>query len=128
MEMALIRFITVLYSLTYAFCSNIVRHSCNTQAAFYKVASNYAMTDESKVTKSTSDGPFGCMDLCIELPTCKAFNVRKISSSSSTCELVQKDRTTNPKDVVARSGWIYYDTGLFSSQVYLPMFKPHSIF
>ena len=116
---------TLLFVITYLcahylnelFCENIVRHDCNTQATFYKVASNYAMLDTANTTNTTNDGYMGCVDLCIEYPLCKAFNFKAVSKDDAICELLHKDRTTNPNDVISRSGWSYYDTGLFTSQV-----------
>ena len=96
---------------------NIVRHACNTQATFYKIASNYSMNDANKITNTTSDGYMGCVDLCIEYPLCKAFNYKAVKTNEAICELLHKDRTTNPNDIVSRSGWNYYDTGLYSTQV-----------
>ena len=98
---------------------NIVRHACNTQATFYKIASNYSMNDANKITNATSDGYMGCVDLCIEYPLCKAFNYKAVKTNEAICELLHKDRTTNPNDIVSRAGWNYYDTGLFASQVRL---------
>ena len=98
-------------------CENIVRHDCNTQAKFYKVASNYAMLDATNITNTTNDGYMGCVDLCIEYPLCKAFNFKAVNNDDAICELLHKDRTTNPNDVISRNGWSYYDTGLFTSQV-----------
>ena len=99
-------------------CENIVRHACNTQATFYKIASNYFMNDANKITNATSDGYMGCVDLCIEYPLCKAFNYKAVKTKEAICELLHKDRTTNPNDIVSKAGWNYYDTGLFASQVW----------
>ena len=113
--------------LAFAKCisgENIVRHDCNTQATFYKVASNYAMLDTANTTNTTNDGYMGCVDLCIEYPFCKAFNFKAVSKDDGICELLHKDRTTNPNDVISRSGWSYYDTGLFTSQVSKGCFTP----
>ena len=118
MRITCIAFGALVFVATHIFGENIIRYSCNTEATFYKIASNYSMTDASKVTKSTEDGVLGCIDLCIELSVCKAFNYKSIGKNSATCELLQKDRTISPNDIFARSGWSYYDTGLFSSQVH----------
>ena len=99
-------------------CENIVRHACNTPATFYKIASNYSMNDANKITNTTSDGYMGCVDLCIEYPLCKAFNYKAVKTNEAICELLHKDRTTNPNDIVSKAGWNYYDTGLFASQVW----------
>ena len=96
---------------------NIVRHLCNKQAVFYKVASNYSMIDASNMSQSTTDGPLGCVDLCIDLNVCKAFNFRRPKVGDAICELLTKDRTTHPNDLTSRDGWSFYDTGLFMSQV-----------
>ena len=109
--------LAILANIACIYSENIVRHECGAQATFYKVASNYAMNDVAKITKTTNDGYMGCIDHCIEYPMCKAFNYKAMVNDIGICELLHKDRTTNPKDVVSRTGWNYYDTGLFSSQV-----------
>ena len=109
--------LAMLTNIACIYGENIVRHECGVQATFYKVASNYAMIDVGNMTNATNDGCMGCVDLCIEYPMCKAFNYKAVKSDSGICELLHKDRTTNPNDVVSRKGWNYYDTGLFSSQV-----------
>ena len=106
---------------------NIVRDHCGVQARFYKVASNFAMNEAGNITKLTSDGYMGCVDLCIDYPLCKAFNFKSITNADSVCELLHKDRTTHANDVVSRNGWSYYDTGLFSSQVSKETFEFFSL-
>ena len=109
------------------YCANIVRDQCDVQARFYKVASNFAMNEAGNITKSTNDGYMGCVDLCIDYPLCKAFNFKSITNADSVCELLHKDRTTHPNDIVSRNGWSYYDTGLFSSQVSKETFEFFSL-
>lgn len=104
-------------AFAYTYSENIVRHACNSQATFFKVATNYSMNDNGKVTKTTSNSLIGCVDLCFQYPLCKAFNYKSVTTEESTCELLQKDRITSPNDIVPRGGWSFYDTGLFSTQV-----------
>ena len=108
-------------------CANIIREECNVQARFYKVASNFAMNDTVSMTNTTSEGYMGCVDLCIDYPLCKAFNFKSITNADSVCELLHKDRTTHPNDIISRNGWSYYDTGLFSSQVSKETFEFFSL-
>ena len=96
---------------------NVERHMCNMQATFYKVASNYSMTDARNISKHTTEGLLGCLDFCIELNFCKAFNFKKVKENDAVCELLRKDRTTSASDIIPRKGWSYYDTGPFMSQV-----------
>eukprot|EP00795_Rhopilema_esculentum_P000362 gene362-10023_t len=95
---------------------NIIRHQCGTEATFYKIASNHSLNNgDNTVTLTTSEGVSGCIEFCVKNESCKAFNYKTISPVESICELLSNDRNT--KDVVAREGWSYYDTGSFSSQV-----------
>ena len=109
--------LTMLSGFKCIYAENIVRHACNTQATFYKIASNYSMNDANKITNTTSDGYMGCVDLCVECPLCKAFNYKAVKTNEAICELLHKDRTTNPNGIVSKAGWNYYDTGLLASQV-----------
>eukprot|EP00112_Aurelia_sp_Birch-Aquarium-sp1_P007965 Seg187.6 transcript_id=Seg187.6/GoldUCD/mRNA.D3Y31 product="hypothetical protein" protein_id=Seg187.6/GoldUCD/D3Y31 len=95
---------------------NIVRHACGSQAEFFKIAPNHVM-DIAKTTKETSDGLSGCVDLCTEDNTCKSFNYKRSETSNTICELLTDDRNTKADKIIAKAGWDYYDTGLFSSQV-----------
>ncbi|XP_065059432.1 uncharacterized protein LOC135686947 isoform X2 [Rhopilema esculentum] len=95
---------------------NIIRHQCGTEATFYKIASNHSLNNgDNTVTLTTSEGVSGCIEFCVKNESCKAFNYKTISPVESICELLSNDRNT--KDVVAREGWSYYDTGSFSSQI-----------
>ena len=97
---------------------NIVRHACGSQAELFKIASNHIM-DIAKTTKETSNGLSGCVDLCTEDNTCKSFNYKRSETSNTICELLTEDRNTKADKIVAKTGWDYYDTGLFRSQVSL---------
>lgn len=93
---------------------NIVRHAFNnTQATFYKVASNYAMNDDRNISRVASSGLTNCIDFCVEYTPCKAFNYKAGKKDESNCELLQKDQAKNAQDIVPRPGWSFYDTGHF---------------
>ena len=94
--------------------TNIVRNSCGIQAAFYKITSDHAMQIANTVQKKSNGDVTGCVDFCVENYTCKAFNYKK---STKICELLHYDRNEKATSVNPKTGWNYYDTGLYSSQV-----------
>ena len=57
-----------------------------------------------------------CLDTCISNFTCRAFNTKQ-AGGAVDCQLLTRDRNSHPGDVVAASGWNYYYTGLYKTQV-----------
>ncbi len=96
---------------------NIVRNACQTEATFYKIASGHAKVDPDAFTFESVFGLMGCVDGCTENDTCHAFNVKKLQTGIAMCELLPADRNADPDGIVAKAGWDYYDTGLYSSKV-----------
>ena len=95
--------------------ANIARESCYTDAEFFKIASDFKMSDpETKTLQVSSLGE--CLDICISNSTCRALNIKR-TGGKVDCEHLTRDRNSHPHDIVAAAGWNYYDTGLYKPQV-----------
>ena len=69
---------------------------------------------EANTLKVSSLGE--CIETCLSNSTCRAFNTKK-AGNAVDCEHLTRDRNTHPGDIVVASGWNYYDTGLYKTQV-----------
>ena len=90
-----------LFAIRHIFTQNIVRQSCGIQAPFYKIANDHAMKNMHVIATQAASSLAGCLDLCVEKQSCKAFNFQR---STLSCQLLKVDRNTNAIDIEAKTG------------------------
>ena len=88
----------------------ISKGTCGSDAVFYRVATNYIL-DEEPISKNITKDLNDCVDICIELPTCIAINLRKRQDSTAECHLLKDDHASKPNKLKAKNGWSLYFTG-----------------
>ena len=88
----------------------ILKGTCGSNAAFYRVATDYIL-DEEPISRNVTDDINECLDVCVEVPTCVAFNTHKRQGSKVDCHLLKNDHISKSNKLKSLKGWSFYFTG-----------------
>ena len=88
----------------------ISKGTCGSNAAFYRVTTDYIL-DEEPISRNVTEDVNECVDACVEVPACVAINTHKRKNSKVDCHLLKNDHISKPNRLKTMKGWSLYFTG-----------------
>eukprot|EP00794_Sanderia_malayensis_P003378 gene3378-3867_t len=108
-------FHVVVFLARFASPRRISNSSCGSMATFYRIGTpNQTALQVTPLLQKIVASLEQCIDSCVQVELCKAFNFRCERKKKCDCHLLEFDHMTNPNDVRNMIGWNLYDTGSYT--------------